>query len=195
MAQISNELKEARELMVRLDEANAWVDLQAKDIPVGIVSWVGSQLVENGIEKVRKDLGIHSANDPRWKKIMQAMKSGVRVDSTALFMKWMGRHEKVAEHLYQISKEMLENNRPNASKIFGAVSLMSALQERTVKMGKELGVFADPSQGQGQGGGGVTIVIQSNIPHPSKEEIVVHQAEQKTRNADLLAKYKPKDAE
>lgn len=178
--------------MVKLDESGTWVDLQAKDIPIGIVNWVQSQLLETPIDQVRKQLGILGPNDPRWKKITQAMKTGVRVDSTALFVKWMGRHEAVADHLYQISKEMLENHRPNAHKIFGAVSLMSNLQAQTVKLGKELGVFADP--GQQQGGGGVTIVVQTNIPHPSKEEIVVHQDASREKNATLLAKYKPKDA-
>lgn len=180
--------------MVRLDDSQAWADMQSKDVPVGIVSWVQSQLVENGIDKVRRDLGITSANDVRWKKIMMAIKTGTRIDATALFTKWMGRHELIAEHLYQISKEMLENNRPHAFKIFGAVSMMSRLQGETVKMGKELGVFSDPNQQQA-GQGGVTIVIQSNIPHPSKSEIEVHQESQKTKNATLLAKYKPKDVE
>lgn len=177
-------------LVKQLDEGGAWAELQSRDVPVVILDYVASRLSTDDLLKIRKDLGILSGNDVRWKKIMQAMKSSTRTDSTAIFLKMMARNEEIASDLHEMTKDMLANARPLSKLVFSAAQTMASLQRDIVSMGRDLGVFQDQSQGQG-GGGGVTIVVQSNIPHPSKETITIHQDNARKKNADMLERYRP----
>lgn len=176
--------------VTELDEGGRWADLQSKDLPMEITNYVAEALTERSVDEVRRSLGMKNPTDPRWKKIMTALRTGARVDSVGLFLQWMNRTNRMGEKLEKICTEILDGHRPMSNALFSGLNTLSAMQSNVVKMGKELGVFTDGTGGN-QGGQGVTIVVQTNVPHPSREAIVVHQEGLKERGQQLLEKHRP----
>jgi hypothetical protein len=183
-------LDKARREVAILDERGAWVDLQSKDVPPAIVCWVGDRLKTETVDFVRQELGMRSPSDIRWRKIMTALRTGSRVDAAAIFYKWMDRNERLGSKVTEIVEEIFQSGRPMSKLAMEALNTLANLQLTTVKIGKELGVFVDPSDRGGQQGG-VTIVVTTNVPSPTKEAIVVHQEESRRKAQDLLEKHRP----
>ncbi len=179
----------------KMSEQGMWDSLKAKDVPEDIVHHVLSE-IELGKDPrdIRKELGIKTQTSKEWQKISAAIKMGYRVSAPTFFHRLIGRNEKLSEKLYKILDEVLDtdveylkNNETEKGerflKIFSKdvtpmIDAMNRLQQGTVKLGKDLGVFADP-QAEQKGGGGVTIVVKSNIAMPSAEELVKKKLEEK----------------
>lgn len=195
---VVNDKLEAQKKVMALDQAVAWDDLQSKDIPPEILVYVSRALVVDGMSTVRKELGMSSPSDKRWKKIMTAIRNGIRVDGTGIFLTWLRRNEAMAESLNTRLIEMLQLKQPFSRMTCEAINTMANLQSMTIKMGKDLGIFMDAkdqaaAQGAAGSGQGVTIVVQTNVPLPSKAEIQVHQEKQRAKNDELIAQYRPAD--
>jgi hypothetical protein len=182
----------ARQEIALLDEKQAWTSLQSKDVPVAITGFVVEALKKDTLDTVRRKLGMPSPTDPRWRKIMTAIRTGQRIDATGIFLQWMTRNEKWADAISAKMDEMIAEDRPFSKMILEGVKAISQLQMDTVKMGKELGVFVDPADQKSAGGQGVTIVVQTNIPSPPKDVIAQHQAMQREKAAVILEANKPK---
>ena len=99
----------------------------------------------------------------------------------------------MAGKIGDMADRMLNGEAAPSKMMIAALDTMANLQLSTIKMGKELGVFMDAGQqalAQGAGSGGqVTIVVQTNVPMPGKQEIEVHQQKQREKNEQLLAQY------
>lgn len=186
------ELELALAKIAEIDRADKWAEIQSKDLPGELLLYVAESLSERPLDTIRKDLGIASVNDIRWRKIMTAIKGGIRIDATGIFLKWLRRNEQLSDKVGKIADRMLNDNIPFSKMLLQGLDSMANLQLSTIKMGKELGVFMDASQQQqNQGGGGqqVTIVVQTNVPLPDKATIEVHQEKQRVTNAKLLKDY------
>ena len=187
------ELKVMAQKLVQENElARSWDSMLSKDVPQEIVQFVLDAFQSGGTPySVRMDLGIAKPTASSWKKIMAAVRAGTRVDSVGYFRLWLRRNENLAQKLYEKLEETIDGAvgvgeefetvqegrskkvvaTGNIGKDFGMlVDALNRLQQGTVKMGKDLGVFADPAQQQ-QGGGGVTIVVNTNVPTPTAEQL------------------------
>jgi len=187
---------EAVSAVMALDEKSLWDDLQSKDIPPAILVYVSRALVTDGMASVRKTLGMESASDKRWKKIMTAIKNGIRVDGTGIFLTWLARNEKMAQSLNERLQEMLDFKQPFSKMTCEAINTMAKLQETTIKMGKDLGIFMDAKDQaatQGSGQAPVTIVVQTHAALPTREEIEIHQKTKREKNDALIAQFRPSD--
>ena len=183
-------LSQAKAVVQELDLGEKWTSLLSKDVPGEITRYVIEQARDGrSIDKIRESLGMRSGNDPRWKKIMAAVRAGKRVDATAVFVKWMERNERLGDRVEQMVNDILNEGRPLSKLTLEGLSMISRLQLDTIKMGKELGIFVDGSE-KNQGGQGVTIVVQTNIPSPAKEVIIAHQKERESKAKQLLEQYR-----
>lgn len=175
--------------VVELDAARKWDDLQSKDLPAELVTYVAERLSEVPLDTIRKELGIASASDVRWRKIMMAIKGGIRIDATGIFLKWLRRNDQLGTKVGELVDRVLDGQSVPNKTIIGALDTMANLQLTTIKMGKELGIFMDATQqqaNQSQGNGQVTIIVQSNVQTPSREAIEIHQAKEKEKNQKVL---------
>lgn len=181
--------KHAREILNQLTPER-WSALLSKDVPPEITTYVVEQ-VSSGrpLDAVRRSLGILSVTDSRWRKIMTAIRAAKRIDATGLFVKWLERNERLGDKINKEVEAVMNNEKPFSKMLFQAISTLSQLQVNTVKLGKELGVFAE-AQEKGGGGQGVTIVVSTNVPSPDEKTIIVHQNEQLKKNQALLDQFK-----
>lgn len=181
---------EVNKIVTQLEENKAWDSMQAKDVPSEITEHVIGELERGSRPSViRQALGISRQTDKKWQKILASIRQGTRVDSVAMFRRWMHRNENLSTTLFEMLQYAAENAkaigpedevtqegrekiiRPtgNIGKDFATiVDSVNKLQMSTVKMGKDLGVFTDGTQGSGSG---TTIVIENKIPIPSQHEI------------------------
>lgn len=177
VVKISEDRKRALEAVARLDQAGSWQDMLSKDVPEEITSWVKNALEHGTVDQVRGALGMRGQSDIRWRKIMTAIRGGTRIDSVAIFDRWLARNQRLADRIHEVVAKQLAEDVPFSKMAFEALRTLSSLQESTVRMGKELGVFADPKDAQSGGSGSqpVTIVVNTMVPRPSREVIVEHQ--------------------
>ena len=178
--------------IAELDVAGLWDEVLAKDLPGDLVTYVAERLSEVPLDTIRRELGIRSSTDVRWRKLMTAIKGGIRIDGTGIFLKWLRRTEMLADKVGHLVDRQLAGEVGLTKMTLMSLDTMSNMQMNTIKMGKELGVFMDATQAamtQGQGNQQVTIVVQTNVPTPDLKTIVVHQEEQKRKNDKLLAAY------
>lgn len=195
---VVNDREEAQKAVMALDLGAKWDDLQSKDIPPEILVYVSRALVVEGMATVRKNLGMESAADKRWKKIMTAIKNGIRVDGTGIFLTWLKRNETMAEKLNTRLEEQLEQKQPFSKMVCEAINTMANLQALTIKMGKDLGIFMDAKDqaaAQGSGQTPVTIQVFTHAALPSREEIEIHQKKQNEKNEAIIAQFRPSDIE
>jgi D-ribose pyranose/furanose isomerase RbsD len=187
--------KRALEAVAVLDEKQAWAELSLKDLPETIVSYVKAELTAGlTVDEVRAKLGMRSGTDVRFRKIMASLRTQHRIDAVGLFSQWFDRNQRLAQKLDQRLDQILEGKVPFNKMTFEAISSLASLQTMTIRMGKELGVFTDPTDHK-QGGQGVTIVVQTMVPSPSREAIVIHQKEQEEKALKLVELHRPKEAD
>ncbi len=177
----------AKKIMIRYPEDDFWEKVKSSKVPPEITQFVIDEL-EKGrrIRSVMLSLGIQTATEIKWRKILASVRQGTRIDSTALFTTWVARNEKLATKLFDALDRLADRDMDKG--IYGdkddqtmknitmMVETMSRLQLATVKMGKELGVFVDPTQ-QAQGGQ-IVINVHTNVPMPTEKEIQNHQEKQ-----------------
>jgi hypothetical protein len=182
---------EAKKIIVQYEEEDLWDKIEARNISAVVVEHVANSL-ERGIDakRVRASLGIRVDSDKRWKKILAAIRSGIRINSTALLKKWIERNERIGDKLYDVIIERMaclgdKFDADESSAVSGMIKNLGELQLGIVKLGKDLGAFVDPSAG----GGGVTIVVNSNIKMPSQKDVDAHQ---KTIEVNRELQTKPK---
>lgn len=188
----------------KLSEEGMWDSLKARDIPDDIIKFVLSE-IDTGKDprEIRKSLGIHSQTSKEWQKISAAIKLGYRVNAPTYFHRLLGRNEKIVNKLYAVIDKVLDtdvdylmNNSTEKGQSFlnifakdvtPMVDAMNRLQQGTVKIGRDLGVFSDPqAESKGAGGqGGVTIVVKSHVIMKSPEEIV-REKRQKIIEAEIV---------
>lgn len=165
----------------------------SKDVPSEVTTFVVEAVKRgNELDQIRFALGFKSGNDLRWKKIMTAIRSSRRIDATGIFLKWMERNESWGDRLNEKLNAMIEGEQPINKTLLSALTSISQLQLATVKLGKELGVFAEPKE-SGGGGQGVTIVVQTNVPSPDPKVIEIHNQERMKKAQELLDLNKPKE--
>jgi hypothetical protein len=201
--------EQAHAIVKRYNNEALWDSIQARDIPPEVLEYV-IEAIKNGFElsQVRRQLGIISTVDKAWKKILAGIRQGVRIDSTGMYLRWHWQNENLARKMQDLLELELENmqkaargelEKPDGTKVAYsgftkeltmAVDALNRLRQGTVKLGKELGVFEQPGQSGGGGSGGVTIIVKSNVPMPSMEQIKEHQAAQQKKNKELLEKAK-----
>ena len=202
----TNELGDMREraalVVKKNDELAHWDAMQARDVPAILTEFVHDRIkAGDTLAAIRTALGIQRATDRSWKKILASLKQGYRVDSTALFSMMMARNEGISKKLHEMIGEAMEHGmdvltakgnivkiKSLTREITGAIDSLNRLQQGTVKVGQDLGVFetaAEKSTGSG-GGAGVTIVIKSNVPRPSQAEADAHRAKQREKTNKLI---------
>lgn len=187
-------LPAAKEIIAALDaREGAWVNMLSKDVPAEITNFVIEAVKRgNDLDQIRYALGFRSGTDFRWKKIMTAIKASRRIDATGIFLKWMERNEMWGDRLNAKLDSIMQGDQPINKTLLSALKSISELQLSTVKLGKELGVFAEHKD-QGQGGQGVTIVVQTNVPVPDAKTIEIHNEERLKKAQELLEQNKPKE--
>lgn len=186
-------LPRAKEIIAALDaKEGSWSNMLSKDVPFEVVGFVTEAAKRgNDLDQIRCALGFRSPNDVRWKKVMTAIRSSKRIDATGIFLKWMERNEIWGDRLEKMLVEMVENKSHLSKTVLAALQQIGNLQINTVKLGKELGVFADPGE-KGGGGQGVTIVVTTNVPVPDQNTIEIHQEEHRQKSQALLDENRPK---
>jgi hypothetical protein len=183
------EIAQRREVVAQIinkhNEEGLWDTMKAKDVPEEVVQYVMSQ-IDLGVDpsQVRRELGIKSQTSKDWQKISAAIKMGYRVNATTYFHRLMGRNERIATGLYKILDHVLEQDvetlketdnegkpwlKTYSKDITQMVDALNRLQQGTVKLGKDLGVFADNSDGKSNTG--TTIIVQSNIVIPKGKPV------------------------
>lgn len=199
----------ARRMAVRMlieenTERKLWDTLQSREIDSRIVEQVADMLASGDDPRhVRHELSIR--DDRAWRKILAAVRGGIRVNGTAMFARWLTQNETIAGKMQDlIERELDILSQPVAEGDGGAklykgfskeltmaVDAINRLRQGTVKLGKELGVFESSEAAKSGGqGGGVTIVVQSNIPFPTSEQIAANQKSLEDRNRELIEKSK-----
>lgn len=175
--------------ILKLDQKEAWPDLLSKDVPEPITSWVRSAIEKHPPDEVREALGMRAPGDPRWKKIMTAIRGGTRVDAVAIFHSWLARNQDLGNRISEFLRRQLEQQQPFSKQASDAMRLLLDLQKNTVSVGKELGVFTD-SRDQGGQGGGTTIIVQTHVPSPSREVIIEHQKAEQEKSRRLIEQHR-----
>lgn len=180
--------------VLRMDKEGLWEKTKAIDLPPLLTDFVLEQ-VQSGVSlvRVRRLMGIESATDPRWKKLSIAVRKGYQNDASLLFAKLMHRNDQYSERMTQMIEEIWEMKRPMNNGIFNAIKTLSQMQKDTVELGMKLGVFTEQADNTGKGNGAVTINFHSNVPLPSKADIIIHQKEQAKKHQELLDRYRPKE--
>lgn len=182
-----------RELVRGLDLGEKWTGMLAKDVPSQLTNYVVEQArLGKSIDSIRESMGMTSGTDLRWKKIMAAVRQGRKIDATGVFVKWMERNERLGDQVEKMVNEMVNEQKPMSKMMLEGLRMISSLQLDTIKMGKELGIFTDGLE-KGQAGQGVTIVVQTNVPMPSKEVIIEHQNAETEKQKALLEQYRNAD--
>lgn len=165
----------ATKFVEKLPDKQMWDSIKARNVPPEITNSVMEDL-DSGLDAgyVRRKLGIKTSTDPRWKKILASVRQGTRIDSIGMFRRILTRNEIIASKIFEnlvgkdgegkiiLSKESAMN-----------IDAFNRLQASSVKIGKDLGVYADPNEARG--GGGVTINVITHVPMPSEKEIEAHQ--------------------
>lgn len=191
-------------LVKRNDEEMLWDRLNARDVQPEIIEYV-MQYMEKGFSfrQSMASLGIRHTTDPRWKKIMSAIKQGIRIDTTGMFVRWFTQNENIANKLQHQIEKVLDhiitdengNAKPESINIAMmklnqnvslAVDSLNRLRQGTVKLGKDLGIFLDPSAGGG--GNGPQIIVQNNIALPNRKTLKEHQDVQIQKTKILIGK-------
>jgi hypothetical protein len=182
-------------MVKRHDDEALWDAIQARDIPTEISDYVVEQL-KNGFDyhQIRRQIGIRSATDKSWKKIMAGIRQGFRVDGTAFLVHKATEMESISKklkeqiiHAFEHGIEVLDKNgetkmiKGPSKELSMAVDAYNRLQQGFVKLGKDLGAFIDNDGGKG-GSGGVTIVVKTSVPMPSQTEIDAHQRSMSSRH-------------
>ncbi len=200
------EISERREVVAsiinKMNEEGLWDSLKARDVPDEIITHVMAEIdLGKDPREIRRELGIKTQTSPEWQKISAAIKQGYRVNATTYFHRLIGRNEKISSKLYKLIdywldqdqeklKELDENDKVHlesyVKSITPMIDAMNRLQQGTVKLGKDLGVFADPSSEHKGGSGGQTIVVKTNIMLPPAEELV--KAKKKTVEGEVVGK-------
>lgn len=188
-----NELMRTREavaeIVTRMDKENLWDVIQAKDVPPEIVAHVADQL-EQGLRPdfIRRNMGIARSTDKSWKKIMAAMRGGLRIDGTAFLQQQAYRFEAISIKMHSQIMDAFKDGvaqldadgnvvmlKGPSKELAQTIDAYSRLQQGFVKLGKDLGAFVEGAGEGGKGGGGVTIVVKNHVPFPAETEIKAHQ--------------------
>ena len=186
MQEIAARREAVHSILRKAVETKEFDSMKAKDVPQEILDHV-SWCLEMGLRpnEIRKELGIRSQTSKEWQKISAAMKMGMRVDGTAFFLRLFGRNERMSDKMYKILDEVLDQDIeklketdkkgvPLMDTYFkyatSMVDAMNRLQQSTVKIGADLGVFAEA--GGEKGSGGTTIIIKNNVQLPTPKEIL-----------------------
>jgi hypothetical protein len=173
-------------------EPKEWNGVKASDVPVAITGYVLERIKEKAsLAQIRKELGIKDAHGRIWRKILANMGQNFRVDAPAMFARWLMQQESLSDKMQDLVEDLLDKaNDADASKKYihltkeltMGIDALNRLRQGTVKLGKELGVFADPSERAG--GQGVTIVVQNSVKLPNQKDIdakAVYQQEESAR--------------
>jgi hypothetical protein len=186
-------LQEARAAIEKLDLSDKWSELATKDLPVSITSYVSSALKSMPYDEVKERLGMRATTDLRWRKIMMAIRSGFKVDSAAIFAGYFERSNRFLSSLDRHLEEVASGNRPYTKQTYEGIRLAMEIPQSVVRLGKDLGVFTDGSDQRQGGNQGVTIIVNTNVPIPSKEIIIQHQQDRERLAKELLDKHRPKE--
>jgi hypothetical protein len=186
--------KEVVSLIInKMNEDGIWDSMKAKDVPEEIVEHVVAEIdLGKSPSQIRKEMGIRSQTGKEWQKISAAIKQGYRVNSTTYFHRLFGRNEKISEKLEKILNKVLDDDveilknlktedgttflKIFTKEVTPMIDALNRLQQGTVKLGVDLGVFNPPGGGEGKSSG-VTFIIKSNILLPSAKEIVKQKIE------------------
>lgn len=188
----------ARRMVLTLEADRLWDQMSAKDVPQEIVGYVSEMIRDKKTpEEIRSALGIASANDAAWKKIVSAFSAGHRINAPVLVSQMLERHLWMSKQLEDQIIEALENGvevvvgnpkdgyerikkkGPDVS-LTATVTAWSKLQESFIKMATQAGLMRDPLAAK-SGPQGTTIVVQSNIRMPTADEIRAHQEQVQKR--------------
>lgn len=198
---------ELQGIIKKHDDQALWDAIQAKDVPAEITEYVMERLEKHVDSKqIRKDLGIPRATDKAWRKIMASIRQGFRVDATTYGMQILNRNErlsaKIRELVDKAMNEGIESLDKNGNikmlqglqkEILMATDALNRLDQGTVKVMKELGIIQDA--GAEKSAGGVTIVVNSNIPLATPEEVRAKQELARQKNEEALEKARAITAE
>lgn len=177
-----------RAIVKRHDDERLWDNMQSKDVPQEIVDYVMTKFQEGyNAAQVRRFLSIRRGLDPSWRKIMAAVRGGARADVVGLFNRYLARNEKLASRLTMIIDKAtdieVDPDDPKSLKeyqkllvtvgkeVSQGADAINRLQQATIKMGKDIGLFGEQDSG---GKGGVTIVVQNHVPLPTPAEVKAH---------------------
>jgi hypothetical protein len=196
--EIGDRRAEVHAILRRYEGDALWDTIKARDVDPQIIEHIQFEL-EHGkdLAQIRRELKLGSATSKAWQKISAALKAGYRVDSTGLFVRMLGRQEKLASKLYKMLDIYLDEDTEKLKKeddegvrlldsyskaITPMIDAMNRLHQSTVKIGKDLGVFTDGADGKG--GSAPQIIIQNNVPMPSPQQIL----DAKVKKPDVLIK-------
>lgn len=185
-------------ILTRYKDDALWDTVKARDVDPEILEYIQFEL-EHGkdLNQIRRELKLGSATSKPWQKIMAGIKAGWRVDSGGLFVRMLGRQEKLAGKLFKLIDKGLEVDLEDlqgsdtkgilildtyAKSITPMIDALNRLHQGTVKIGKDLGVFAE--SGDGKGATAPQIIIQNNVPMPTAQQIL----DAKVKKPDVVIK-------
>lgn len=187
------------EIVKRFDKESVWDAVQSRDLPPQLIDYVVERL-EKGVDHafIRKELGILRNTDKSWRKIMSALKQGVRIDGTAWLLQQARKYTAISEKLHEQIMKAFEDGVPvyNEAKeeyerVFAPTKELSMtidaynrLQQGFAKLGKDLGAFVETESGKPAGG--VTIVVQNNVRLPDQKEIDANREKEMAKAQTLI---------
>lgn len=188
--EIGDRRAEVHSILTRYKDEALWDTIKARDVDPAILEHIQFEL-EHGkdLSQIRRELKLGSASSKAWQKVMAGIKAGWRVDSSGLFVRMLGRQEKLAGKLFKLIDKGLEVDLEDlqgedvkgikvldtyAKSITPMIDALNRLHQGTVKIGKDLGVFVDAGDGK-TSGSGTQIIIQNNVPIPTPQTIVANK--------------------
>lgn len=184
-------------IIKRYDDEAVWDRIKSKEIPADVIDFVQEQLT-NGFDyaQIRRQLGILRSTDKSWTKIMSALKQGYRIDGTAFLIHIGGKYKRLADKMYNTIETALEDGvempdgkggtvviKGPTKELATFIDAYNRLNQGFIKNGKDLGAFVEQDGKGGQGG--VTIVVKTNVPMPTAEDIKRHQDKKLSRPIDV----------
>jgi hypothetical protein len=183
-----------KQYIKRADDELLWDNMSAKDVPSDVIEYVQARLEEGcSFQMIRRQIGILRTTDKSWRKIMSALKQGVRIDGTAFLVQKAHEVQAMSDKLKaQImrafdegievpTKDGIRTIKGPSKELSMTIDAWSRLQQGFVKLGKDMGAFQE--EGGKGGGAGVTIVVQSNVQLPSRTDVEIHRAKLKELSA------------
>lgn len=203
---ILNRREFVHSIIQKCDEEQIWDNIKARDVDPEVLDYVRQQLIDGwDFTAIRRQLGIRRSTDKSWTKIMSALKQGYRVDGTAYLIHIGGKYKQLADKMYTQITEAIENGievmdktgtirklKGPSQELAGYIDAYNRLNQGFIKNGKDLGAFVD-NDGKGPAGG-VTIIVQSNVPMPSQEQIEAHQKKTIEVKAEVNAREPERQA-
>lgn len=184
--------EEVKAVIQEMNATAAWDHIQAREVDPKILDFVAERL-HAGVPpgEITRELGLShygGKNSKQWKKIAAYFRQGFRADAEAYLFQQSHKFFKTIELAKDVLEDAFENGTPqmdadgNVHYVKGATKELGSFLESyskaimlPLKLWKEFGAIGEKKDA-GAGNGGVTIIVKTNVPRPTQEEVDTYRS-------------------